>query len=46
MANPVLRDANVTVTTRWNHVRISLSVFNDMEDVERLLTALPKASQI
>ena len=40
--NPVLRAANVTVTTRWNHVRISPSVFNDMEDVDRLLTALPK----
>lgn len=41
--NPVLSAANVTVTTRWNHVRISPSVFNDMDDIERLLAALPKA---
>lgn len=34
--------ANVRLTTRWNHIRIGTSVFNDMEDVERLLAALPK----
>ena len=37
-----LRAAGVRVTTRWNHVRISPSVFNDMHDVDRLLAALPK----
>jgi selenocysteine lyase/cysteine desulfurase len=42
--NPALRDANVTVTTRWNHVRISPSVFNDMNDIERLLAAMPRVS--
>jgi selenocysteine lyase/cysteine desulfurase len=40
---PALRAAGVDVTTRWNHVRIGVSVFNDMEDVERLLAALPAA---
>ena len=40
---PALRAAGVNVTTRWNHVRIGVSVFNDMEDVERLLAALPAA---
>ncbi len=39
---PAFRDANVKVTMRWNHVRIAPSVFNDMEDVERCLAALPK----
>jgi selenocysteine lyase/cysteine desulfurase len=40
---PTLRAANVKVTTRWNHLRISPSVFNDMDDVDRFLAALPKA---
>jgi len=39
---PVLRAANVNVTTRWNHVRIAPSVFNDMDDIERLIGALPR----
>jgi selenocysteine lyase/cysteine desulfurase len=30
------------VTTRWNHIRMSPSVFNDMDDVDRLLAAMPK----
>jgi hypothetical protein len=41
--NQPLRDAHVTVTTRWNHVRIAPSVFNTLEDAERLIAALPKA---
>jgi selenocysteine lyase/cysteine desulfurase len=40
---PAFNAANVRVTTRWNHIRIGISVFNDMEDVERFLAALPKA---
>ena len=40
---PAFRAANVKVTTRWNHLRISPSVFNDMDDVEHLLAALPRA---
>ena len=39
--DPVFEKANVKITTRWNHVRIAPSVFNDMEDVERLLAAMP-----
>ncbi len=39
---PVFRAANVSVTTRWNHIRIAASVFNDMNDVERLLAVMPK----
>jgi selenocysteine lyase/cysteine desulfurase len=39
---PVFTAANVRITTRWNHIRISTSVFNDMNDVERLLAVLPK----
>jgi selenocysteine lyase/cysteine desulfurase len=40
---PVLNAANVRVTLRWNHLRVGTSVFNDMDDVDRLLTALPRA---
>src|SRR5581483_1544386 len=40
---PTLHAAGIKVTTRWNHMCISPSVFNDMDDVERLLTVLPKA---
>lgn len=40
---PAFEAANVRVTLRWNHIRIGVSVFNDMEDVEQLLAALPKA---
>jgi len=39
---PVFRAANVNVTTRWNHIRIAASVFNDMDDVDRLLAVMPK----
>jgi selenocysteine lyase/cysteine desulfurase len=39
---PAFRAANVTVTTRWNHIRMAASVFNDMDDVDRLLAAMPK----
>ena len=38
---PALRQAGVRVTTRWNHVRIAPSVFNDVSDVDQLLRALP-----
>ena len=38
---PAFNAANVRVTTRWNHIRIATSVFNDMDDVEKLLRALP-----
>ncbi len=38
----VFTAANVRVTLRWNHIRIGTSVFNDMEDVEKLLATLPK----
>jgi hypothetical protein len=41
---PAFNTANIRITTRWNHIRIGTSVFNDMEDVERLLVALPKPS--
>jgi selenocysteine lyase/cysteine desulfurase len=40
---PVFNAANVQVTLRWNHLRVSPSVFNDMEDIERFLATLPKA---
>jgi selenocysteine lyase/cysteine desulfurase len=40
---PTLTAAGVRITTRWNHVRIAPSVFNDMDDVERVLNALPRA---
>lgn len=35
------RKAGVKVTTRWNHIRISPSVYNDLADVERFLAAMP-----
>lgn len=40
---PMLKAANVNVTTRWNHIRIAPSVFNDMDDVDRFLAVLPRA---
>ena len=39
---PVFRAANVNVTTRWNHIRMAASVFNDMDDIDRLLAVMPK----
>jgi selenocysteine lyase/cysteine desulfurase len=41
---PMFRAANVIVTTRWNHIRVSPSVFNDQDDVERLLAVMPKSA--
>ncbi len=43
--DPFFERANVKVTTRWNHVRISVSLFNDMEDVERVLAAFPMSDR-
>jgi hypothetical protein len=40
--NPVLRAANINITARWNHMRAGVSVFNDMDDAERLFAALPR----
>jgi selenocysteine lyase/cysteine desulfurase len=39
--DPILDKANVKITTRWNHVRVSPSLYNTMDDVERVLAALP-----
>lgn len=39
--DPIFDKAKVKITTRWNHIRIAPSIFNDMEDVERLLAAMP-----
>ncbi len=41
---PHFDKANVRVTAMGNRFRPSVSVFNDMEDIERLLAALPRAS--
>ena len=38
-----LTKADVRMTVSGNRFRVSLSVFNDMNDVDRLLAALPKA---
>lgn len=40
---PVFRAADVAVTTRWNHIRVAASVFNDMDDVDRFLAVMPKS---
>lgn len=39
---PALRAAGVKITTRWNHVRIAPSVFNTVEQAQRLLDVLPE----
>jgi selenocysteine lyase/cysteine desulfurase len=39
---PILDKANVKITVSQHRFRASLSVFNDMNDVDRLLAALPK----
>ena len=39
--DPVFDKANVKITTRWNHIRIATSVFNDMNDVEKVLATFP-----
>lgn len=38
-----LAKADIRMTLSGNRFRVSLSVFNDMNDVDRLLSALPKA---
>jgi len=38
-----LADAKVKVTLAQNRWRASVSVFNDMDDIDRLLAALPRA---
>jgi selenocysteine lyase/cysteine desulfurase len=38
----VLSDAKIRITLSGNRFRASVSVFNDMDDIERLLAALPK----
>jgi selenocysteine lyase/cysteine desulfurase len=38
-----LKAANVRITTSQNRFRVSISIFNDMNDIDRLLEALPKS---
>ena len=38
-----LKAANIRLTTSQNRFRVSVSVFNDMNDIDRLLEALPKS---
>jgi selenocysteine lyase/cysteine desulfurase len=38
-----LKAANIRITTSQNRFRVSISVFNDMNDIDRLLEALPKS---
>ncbi|WP_333586568.1 aminotransferase class V-fold PLP-dependent enzyme, partial [Phenylobacterium sp.] len=40
---PALSAAGVKITVSRNRFRVSVSVFNDMNDIDRLLAALPKA---
>ncbi|NQE63446.1 aminotransferase class V-fold PLP-dependent enzyme [Caulobacter sp. RHG1] len=42
LAEP-LKKANVTLTVSANRFRVSLAAFNDANDIDRLLSALPKA---
>jgi selenocysteine lyase/cysteine desulfurase len=42
LAEP-LKTANVRITTSQNRFRVSVSIFNDMNDIDRLLEALPKS---
>jgi selenocysteine lyase/cysteine desulfurase len=42
LADP-LKAANVRITTSQNRFRVSISIFNDMNDIDRLLEALPKS---
>ena len=37
-----LEKAGVRITTSKNRFRVSIAVFNDMNDVDRLLEALPR----
>jgi selenocysteine lyase/cysteine desulfurase len=36
-----LKKANVTITVSANRFRVSLAAFNDTNDIDRLLSALP-----
>ncbi|CAN5594560.1 N/A [soil metagenome] len=38
--NPILEKARIKITVSENHIRVSPSVYNDMEDIERLIQAL------
>lgn len=39
----LLKAENVRITTSQNRFRVSISVFNDMNDIDRLLEVLPKS---
>jgi selenocysteine lyase/cysteine desulfurase len=38
--NPILDKARIKITVSENHIRVSPSVYNDMEDIERLVFTL------
>jgi selenocysteine lyase/cysteine desulfurase len=38
-----LRTANLRITTSQNRFRVSVSLFNNRNDIDRLLEALPKS---
>ena len=38
----LMKAANIRITVSQNRFRVSLAVFNDMNDVDRLLSALPR----
>jgi selenocysteine lyase/cysteine desulfurase len=38
----LIKAANIRMTVSQNRFRVSLAVFNDMNDVDRLLSALPR----
>jgi len=40
--NDLLRDNDVRITVSANRFRVSVALFNDMNDIDRLLEALPK----
>jgi selenocysteine lyase/cysteine desulfurase len=39
--SPALAKADIRMTVSQNRFRASISVFNDMNDIDRLLSALP-----
>jgi len=41
---PVFRKAKIELTIRWNTIRVAFSVFNDQDDVHRLLAAMPRTA--
>jgi selenocysteine lyase/cysteine desulfurase len=45
LAEP-MKTANVRITTAQNRFRVSVSLFNDMNDIDRLLEALPKSPPV